>query len=79
MEMCSNCPNCNTAPPHSARPLRGPHPQVGNCQLATVSGPAQPLVSAAIGPSPKQATVSKWPLVAYSANSQWTGGRQRMR
>ena len=68
MEMCSNCPNYNRTP-GSARHLSGPRPQVGSCQLATVGGPAQPLVSAAVGPSPKQATVSKWPLVAYSANS----------
>ena len=54
-----------------------PLPQVSNCQWVTVSGPAQPLVADTVGPSPKQPTVSEWPLVVqWSANSQWSGGHQ---
>ena len=41
------------APPTSEQPL------ASNCLLATVSNPAQPLVSIVIGPSPKQVTVSE--------------------
>ena len=42
---------------------------VGSYKQATdseqqLSGPAQPLVSTAVGPSPKQATVGEWPLAA---------------
>ena len=46
---------------------------------ATICGPAQPLVSIAVGPSPKQVTVSEWPLAPppplplykRSLNSDW--------
>ena len=41
------------APPPSKQPL------LSNCQSATFGGPAQPLVSVTVGPSPKQATISE--------------------
>ena len=41
------------APPAREQPL------ASNCLLATVSNPAQSLVSIVIGPSPKQVTVNK--------------------
>ena len=37
----------------------GPLPQATNCQGVTVSHPAQPLVSTAVGPSHKQPTVKE--------------------
>ena len=36
----------------------GPLPQATNCQGVTVSGLAQPVIGAAVGPSPKQLTRS---------------------
>ena len=42
----------------------------------TVSGPAQLLVGATVGRSPKQPTVTDGPLVGLSANGWWNGGPQ---
>ena len=36
---------------------------LGNCYHGTISGPAQPLVSTAVGSSPKQATLNEQQLV----------------
>ena len=47
----------------------GPLPKLSNCQWVTISGPAQLLVSRAIGPSHKQATADE------STNGRQSGGR----
>ena len=49
-------------------------PQATNCQGVTVSHPAQPLVSTAMGPSHKQPTVKECPLVillGHWSAQQW--------
>ena len=68
------CSHCCWLLPHSPVPLvallnhwlvpQWPLPQATNCQWATVSGPAQSLVSTTAGPSHKQLSVSNcwWPL-----------------
>ena len=45
-------------------------PQESNCQWTTARGPAQPLVGAAVGPSPKWVTVKRWPLLSPSTNGR---------
>ena len=52
----------------------GSRPKATNCPWVTVSGPAQPLVSAAVGPIHKKPTVNYRALVGHSANSWWSGG-----
>ena len=56
------------------RRCSGPLPQASNCRWVTASDPAQPLVGAAVGPSPKPATARERPLVEHSVKGRQSGG-----